>query len=74
MPYAFIATVRNSGHMIHEEKSREINRKAIECLLETISAPPAEEKELPINDDQVNLEKIKDSFSRMQPSNFDIEG
>ena len=29
----YAATVRNGGHMIHEEKSREINRKAIELLL-----------------------------------------
>ena len=29
----YSATVRNGGHMIHEEKSREINRKGIELLL-----------------------------------------
>lgn len=29
----YAATVRNGGHMIHEEKAREINRKSIELLL-----------------------------------------
>jgi len=33
IPNLYAATVRNGGHMIHEEKSREINRKAIELLL-----------------------------------------
>jgi pimeloyl-ACP methyl ester carboxylesterase len=33
IPNVYAATVRNGGHMIHEEKSRELNRKAIELLL-----------------------------------------
>lgn len=33
IPNVYAATVRNGGHMLHEEKYREINRKAIELLL-----------------------------------------
>ena len=33
IPDLYSATVRNGGHMIHEEKHREINRKSIELLL-----------------------------------------
>lgn len=33
LPNVYAATVRNGGHMIHEEKHRELNRKAIELLL-----------------------------------------
>lgn len=33
IPKLYAATVRNGGHMIHEEKYRELNRKAIELLL-----------------------------------------
>ena len=33
IPNVYAATVRNGGHMLHEEKHREINRKAIELLL-----------------------------------------
>lgn len=33
IPQLYAATVRNGGHMVHEEKYREINRKSIELLL-----------------------------------------
>lgn len=33
LPNVYAATVRNGGHMIHEEKHRELNRKSIELLL-----------------------------------------
>lgn len=33
LPNCYAATVRNGGHMVHEEKYRELNRKSIELLL-----------------------------------------
>jgi pimeloyl-ACP methyl ester carboxylesterase len=66
LPYAFIATVRNAGHMIHEEKSREINRKTIECLTEPLTAP-----EEPIVTKEDKIEKIKKSLSNMTPESIE---
>ncbi|HOV68688.1 MAG TPA: alpha/beta hydrolase, partial [Clostridia bacterium] len=82
LPFAFIATVRNSGHMIHEEKSREINRKVTECLLEPL-VRPAEEEHIEgeiaapadngdyAEENTDNLEKIRESLSKMDPTQLD---